>query len=283
MPPQRRSDDAASVKMPLTANSETASEINLIASFLAHEQIKDLSTHESVDCIAICASAVLYQTEQLFKVLESQPHLTKTVVLCGGIGHSTPLIYEAVAKSAKYNSLAKEVIGLPEARVLEKILEQYFDVSAITRGGCKVLIEDKSTNCGANASQSRKVLEAAGVPAPNTCIIIQDPTMALRTIASFEKVYDDLETPPKFISYPIFVPKVQTSGTEFQYLVEGVSDEDLWDTDRFFDLIMGEIPRLRDDEAGYGPNGKGFITHVDITQEVEDAWQRLENFLGNRR
>jgi uncharacterized SAM-binding protein YcdF (DUF218 family) len=269
--------------MLLTADSHTASDINLIARFLAHEQIQNLQSHPPVDCIIICASAVLYQAEMLFRALESRPDLAKTVVLCGGIGHSTPLIYEAVAKSTKYHALAAEVVGLPEARVLEKILQRYFGVSAITRAGSKVLIEDKSTNCGANALQSRKVLEAAGVPTPRTCIIIQDPTMALRTVTSFQKTYSDLETPPMFLSCPVFVPQVQVMASEFQYLVGGVSGTELWQTGRFFDLIMGEIPRLRDNEAGYGPKGKGFITHVDISEEVENAWQRLENVLGNRR
>ncbi|KAE9370110.1 hypothetical protein N431DRAFT_426555 [Stipitochalara longipes BDJ] len=269
--------------MPLTADSKTASDINLIASFLAHEQISDLQSHHPVDCIIICASAVLYQAEKLFQALESRLDLAKTIVLCGGIGHSTPLIYEAVAKSTKYHPLAKEVIGLPEARVLEKILEQYFDISVITNAGCKVLIEDKSTNCGANASQSRQVLEAAGVLTPTTCIIIQDPTMALRTIASFEKAYSDLEAPPKFFSCPFFVPKVQVPRSEFQYVIGDVANDELWNTGRFFDLIMGEIPRLRDNEAGYGPKGKSFISHIDIPQAVENAWQILENVLGNRR
>jgi uncharacterized SAM-binding protein YcdF (DUF218 family) len=269
--------------MPFTAESETASDVNLIARFLAHEQIQDLQSQSSVDCIVICASAVLYQAEKLFQALESRPDLAKTVVLCGGIGHSTTLIYEAVAKSTKYSALAEEVLGLPEARVLEKILERYFNVSSITKAGCQILIEDKSTNCGANASQSRQVLEAAGVSPSQTCIIIQDPTMALRTIASFEKTYGDLETPPKFLSCPILVPEVQVTASEFQYSVKGVSGDGLWETGRFFDLIMGEIPRLRDNDAGYGPMGKGFITHVDIPEEVEDAWQRLEDVLGNRR
>jgi uncharacterized SAM-binding protein YcdF (DUF218 family) len=269
--------------MLLTADSHTVSDINLIARFLAHEQIQNLPSHPPVDCIIICASAVLYQAEMLFRALESRPDLAKTVVLCGGIGHSTPLIYEAVAKSTKYHALAAEVVGLPEARVLEKILQRYFGVSAITRAGGKVLIEDKSTNCGANALQSRKVLEAAGVPTPRTCIIIQDPTMALRTVTSFQKTYSDLETPPIFLSCPVFVPQVQMMASEFQYLVGGVSRTELWQTGRFFDLIMGEIPRLRDNEAGYGPKGKGFITHVDISEGVENAWQRLENVLGNCR
>jgi len=270
-------------KMSLTANADTASDINLVSRFLAHEQIKDLSAHTPVDCIVICASAVLYQAEILFHVLSARPDLAKTVVLCGGIGHSTPLIYDAVAKSTKFNTLAKEVVGLPEARVLEKIMDRYFDVSAITSKGCKILIEDKSTNCGANALQSRKVLESAGVPTPKTVILLQDPTMALRTEASFEKAYATLDDPPKFFSCPIFVPEMQVSDLELQYSVTDVPGTELWETGRFFDLIIGEIPRLRDDEAGYGPKGKGFITHVDIPAEVEDAWKRLAGALMNHR
>jgi uncharacterized SAM-binding protein YcdF (DUF218 family) len=166
---------------------------------------------------------------------------------------------------------------------LEKIVERYFDVSSITSKGCKILIEDKSTNCGANASQSRKVLEAAGVRTFKTVIIIQDPTMALRTVASFEKTYADLEVPPQLLSCPIFVPEMQVTDSELKYSVSHVPGTELWENGRFFDLIMGEIPRLRDDEAGYGPKGKGFITHVDIPAEVEDAWKRLAGALGNRR
>ncbi|MNI99050.1 hypothetical protein D3C73_1580300 [compost metagenome] len=49
----------------------------------------------------------------------------------------------------------------------------------------------------------------------------------------------------------------------------------LWDMQRFISLIMGEIPRLKDDENGYGPNGKGFIGHVDIPKEVLEAYEIL--------
>lgn len=43
----------------------------------------------------------------------------------------------------------------------------------------------------------------------------------------------------------------------------------MWESDRYINLLMGEIPRLRDDENGYGPAGKGFIAHVDIPENVE--------------
>jgi len=42
-------------------------------------------------------------------------------------------------------------------------------------------------------------------------------------------------------------------------------------------LLLGELPRLRDDINGYGPLGRDFIVHVDIPAEVEAAWQILRN------
>lgn len=40
-------------------------------------------------------------------------------------------------------------------------------------------------------------------------------------------------------------------------------------------LLMGEIPRLSDTENGYGPKGKNFIAHVNIPNEVEEAFLEL--------
>ncbi|KAG0645484.1 hypothetical protein D0Z07_8692 [Hyphodiscus hymeniophilus] len=262
--------------MSLTASVETASDINLLASFLAHGQkIQDLQSHLPVDCIIICASAVLYQAEELFRILQAAPSLTKTVVLCGGNGHSTSLMWDAVAKSSRFSSLGSAVRGKPEARVLEDIMNKYFDIKCFETGDCKLLIEDKSTNCGANALYSRRLLEASGVSALKTCVVIQDPTMALRTIASFEKAYEDLDTRPKFLSCPLFIPQVRLVGSKLEYAVTEVPRKQLWEFERFMELVLGEIPRLRDDGEGYGPNGKGFITHVSIPTEVEDSWARL--------
>lgn len=46
--------------------------------------------------------------------------------------------------------------------------------------------------------------------------------------------------------------------------------------ERYLSLIAGELPRLRDDETGYGPRGKDFIIHVDIPRDIENAWQVLQ-------
>ena len=50
---------------------------------------------------------------------------------------------------------------------------------------------------------------------------------------------------------------------------------DTWPRDRWISLVMGEVPRLRDDEHGYGPLGRGFIAHVDLPDEVEFAHASL--------
>ena len=49
----------------------------------------------------------------------------------------------------------------------------------------------------------------------------------------------------------------------------------MWDMERYISLLMGEIPRLSDDENGYGPRGKNFIAHVDIPEEVRAAFEAL--------
>ena len=51
----------------------------------------------------------------------------------------------------------------------------------------------------------------------------------------------------------------------------------MWEINRYISLLLGEIPRLSDDEDGYGPLGKDFIAHVDIPDEVKHAFHELCN------
>lgn len=148
-----------------------------------------------------------------------------------------------------------------------------------------MLVEDQSTNCGANAVETRKVLEKAGITDIKTCVIVQDPTMSLRTVASFEKVYEDLpkDLRPQFSACPIFVPAVQMRDGRVEYVLDDAADhrkEDLWDMKRLCGLLVGEVARLKDDENGYGPKGKGFIGHVDVPTEVEVAARRVRETFG---
>ncbi|KAL4901437.1 hypothetical protein BDW74DRAFT_187674 [Aspergillus multicolor] len=278
--------------MALT-DPQTITDIDTVAAYLANPQVQLQGLPSSptpIDCIVICASMILHQAEALFSTLQSNQDTTKTLILCGGIGHSTQSLYDAVAQHPRFSVLSDDIAGLPEARVLEKILDSFFDRDVITDHGrgCKILVEDQSTNCGQNAAFTRRVLENAGVQ-PRTCMVIQDPTMMLRTKVSFEKVYEDVISPPEFVSCPVFVPKMEMSEKEGGAVLyadcgPGLESETaLWPLDRYLSLIMGEIPRLRDDEEGYGPRGRGFIPHVDVPVEVEDAWVRLRADFETRK
>lgn len=232
------------------------------------------------------------------------------LVLCGGIGHSSDYIYEAVAKHPRYNVLAKEAFGRPEAQVLRLIAERFFDIQestgaedvrnrlpSQTRPSVSVYVEDKSTNCGQNASFTVDLLRKNGITRPRSIVVVQDPTMCLRTTSCFIKVFeDDPKGTPSIVCWPTFIPSVVHVGDESPDISSedplkrlalhsssaiGLSSDLLWPVERFVDLIMGEIPRLRDDSSGYGPRGRGFITHVDIPQAVECAWHNVRTYLGD--
>ncbi|KAI4593092.1 hypothetical protein KJ359_010015 [Pestalotiopsis sp. 9143b] len=203
-----------------------------------------------------------------------------------------------------------KVRGHPEARVLQAIAEEFFGlvVSDQTANEAQesrptdaieesltVLVEDQSTNCGANASMTKGLLARHGIHNPHSIIVAQDPTMCRRTAASFGKLYEaDAESRPQILCWPTFVPRVTmveaqtvaSSGPLSQLTFQttpmsGPDPDDLWEMPRFADLIMGEIPRLRDTVDGYGPRGKGFISHVDVPPSVENAWRILRSSLGS--
>lgn len=269
-------------------------DINLLASFLAHQEIPFLSLSSlssssatQIDCIALCGSAILHTAESVFSFLQQRSTTTQpiTLVIAGGIGHSTPLLYAAVRSHPRYGPFFadRDLTGLAEARVLEIIGRELFGLDGRKGGSIRVLVDDRSTNCGANAVETGRVLDEAGVR-PRGIIVVQDPTMSLRTKAAFGKVFNsdgDGEEGVRVWACPTFVPRFieDEGGLRFE-VIEGLRAEGLWSMERFLDLLVGEIPRVRDDEGGYGPRGKGFIVHVDVPEEVEGAWRRLKEAVG---
>ncbi len=98
--------------------------------------------------------------------------------------------------------------------------------------------------------------------------------MQLRTWASFRRVWED-RPEVRFINYPAFVPLLEARAGALAYQQPDVPG--LWKMERFLSLVLGEIPRLRDDAEGYGPHGRGYIVHMDIPDEARDAYFRLRN------
>ncbi|WP_310529498.1 YdcF family protein [Nocardioides sp.] len=160
-----------------------------------------------------------------------------TLMLVGGRGHTTDELSRLVG--------ADEAAGTVEA---ELIAEHLLRVHGIT----DALLERTSTNCGDNVTRARELATRMGLR-PRTVALVQDPTMQRRMDAVFRLVWPD--------AAPVNLP--------------APDGRDMWPRHRWISLVMGEVPRLRDDQHGYGPQGRGFIAHVDVPDQVEVAHAAL--------
>ncbi|VTM14646.1 protein ydcF [Klebsiella pneumoniae] len=185
------------------------------------------------------------------------------LLISGGVGHSTGYLYEAVRQDPRYRTLP--VDGRPEAHVLADIAHDYWHIPH-----SRLVVEDQSTNCGENARFTRTTLESRGL-AHRRGIVIQDPTMQRRTMATFARVWQGA-TPPQWLSFPGCSPVLEQTDGQLGFAGGGAG---LWPVTRYLALLLGELPRLQDTPEGYGPRGKDFISHVTFPPEILDAWRQL--------
>lgn len=240
---------------------ETQQAINTLGHWLARDEFSADEHYSADDAIILAGNAVIPTIDAACRLAATHDI---PLVLSGGIGHSTTFLYAAIAQHPAYNTLP--TTGRPEAAILADIARHFWNVPQE-----RIHIESRSTNCGENAAFSRDLLAAKGLY-PQRIIVVQDPTMQRRTLATFARVYQDQSVVPEWVSYPGVVPEVY-AGERSVHFKGG--DKGLWPMERYLSLLLGEIPRLRDDEKGYGPAGKDFIVHVDIPPHIEQAWQTL--------
>lgn len=218
---------------------QLADDLNLLSRFLAAPS----ELPAKVDLIVILGSALPVNATHGASLFHRG--LADQILISGGIGHSTPLLW------ANLEDHDIDTDNRSEADIFHELLTAHYKVPEE-----KILVEFSSTNCGANATESKKLLDSLGID-PQSLILIQDPTMQLRSQASFAKSFPNA----KLYNSPPFTPLI----TENRLAHEG------WDFDRFIELVLGEIPRFE----AYGPKGKGFIAHVDVPPEIRAAWLRL--------
>ncbi|WP_243108029.1 ElyC/SanA/YdcF family protein [Clostridium sp. JN-9] len=248
---------------------QIVNDINNIILFLSKRDIDELTPKAlhgkfgitKVDMLIILGNSIPYIAELGADAYKNC--IAEDLMVVGGIGHSTKYLIENVQKNNKYIDINTN--NKSEADILSQIIEKRINID-----NHKIIIENKSTNCGSNAHESLNVLKKRG-HIPKSILLIQDPTMQIRTHASFLKEWSEEKT--LIISYSPFIPKVKVSHNGYTHINNKI--DGLWSKERFIDLIMGEIPRLRDDSQGYGPMGKGFIGHVDIPEKVLDSYNRL--------
>lgn len=242
-------------------SNATRDAANLLGRWLAQQETTEPPVLADDEVIVLAGNAAIPTVDAACQLAASSE---ARLVITGGIGHSTTFLYAAIARHSRYHTLP--TTGLAEATILADIAHQFWQIPRE-----RILCETASGNCGENARFTRTLLEAQGITRPRG-VLVQDPTMQRRTMATFARVWRDIGGAENWHSWPGFVPVLEQgeNGAIFAGHLEG-----LWAVDRYLSLIIGELLRLRDDASGYGPKGRDFIEHVDIPTDVEAAWRAL--------
>ncbi|CAN5498152.1 YdcF family protein [soil metagenome] len=159
-------------------------------------------------------------------------------VLVGGVGHTTAAL-RAVLRERGHDAAAATEADLMAAYLRAQ------------HGLTDVLLERESTNCGNNVTLARDLVTREGLE-PASVALVQDSTMQRRMDAVARHVWPDV----RLVNRP-------------------GPDSRGWPFERWVRLVVGEVPRLRDDADGYGPHGLGFIAHVDVPDDVSRAHAAL--------
>lgn len=247
----------------------TEEKINLLADFCGKRDIKELTKEElmkkynieQADVLILFGGSILEGCNIAGKAMLNGA--AKKLIIVGGEGHTT----ESLRKKIKEECPEIITEHKMESEIMGKYMELKYNIK-------DYFIEKDSTNCGNNVTYALSLLKEKNINAENI-IIIQDASMQHRMEAGFKKYDSSIN----IINYASYKVKVVVKNGKLTYDNSNILG--MWDIERYISLLMGEIPRLYDDENGYGPNGKGFIAHVDVPQDVLHAFKYLENQYGN--
>jgi uncharacterized SAM-binding protein YcdF (DUF218 family) len=256
------------------STDQLARDINRISAYLA---LDDFMGNEpgprilnSLDAIVLLGNQVVATLTAACTLLEQAP--AAILLLSGGTGHSTPLLYENL-RNSRYGVLVHQGLileSMAEAEMYAVVARAAF---AIPTGSIR--IENRSRNSAENARYSLEILQHRGLEGP--VLILQDPTMQRRSILTWTREADLAGSDARALSHAVFVPKVETGPDRTLRLADDQA-QGTWPLERFLGLILGEIERLYDDENGYGPRGRDFLPHVDIPEPVCESYRRVSEY-----
>ena len=243
---------------------DKAESINILADFCGKRDISSLSQKElqnkygykQADVFVLFGGSILEGGNVLATAIQEE--IAKKYIIVGGNGHTT----EALRQKMHGEMNEIETKALSEAEIFAAFLDYKYHLHVD-------YLEKESTNCGNNITYLMEVLEKNDIP-HQSIIIAQDATMQCRMEKVLRKQVSEEMDIINYATYKVHVKEEQGMLT---YL-ENVWG--MWDMERYISLLMGEIPRLTDDENGYGPLGKDYIVHVDIPDRVAFAFAELE-------
>lgn len=251
-------------------NEQIAKYINILGNFCGRRDVKELSPEylqdkygiHQAEVMVLFGGSILCGGDVLAQAMKNKA--AKTYILVGGAGHTTETLRQNVHKEYPSILTAEQ----PEAEIFNQYLHAAYGLKAD-------YLEVQSTNCGNNITYLLNLLEEKAIEV-NHIILCQDATMQCRMEAGLRKYVSDKW---KIINYASYQAKVMVNNGHLAYSSE---IHGMWDIDRYISLLMGEIPRLSDNAEGYGPRGKGFIAHVEIPEEVQEAFEELKKVYGKK-
>ena len=257
-------------ELKVKINLKIANNINILGKFCGIRDINELSQEKlleyygirQADVMVLFGGSVLAGGDVLAEAIKNK--IAKKYIIVGGAGHTTETLRQIIHQ--EYPEI--ETRDLPEAEIFQRYLKTLY--------GCKAdYLETQSTNCGNNITYLLDLLREKNIGF-KSIILSQDASMQRRMAAGLRKyVQEDIV----IINYATYTVNVLSAGEELCYEKE---IHGMWTIDRYVNLLMGEIPRLTDDENGYGPNGKNFIAHVDVPETVKIAFEELKLIYGNK-
>lgn len=212
---------------------------------------------DQADVFVLFGGSILAGGDLLAQAIKDR--IAKVYVIVGGAGHTTETLRQTVHD--EYPGI--QTAGLPEAEIFQKYLKEVYSCEAD-------YLEPKSTNCSNNITYLLDLLAEKNIKY-SSIILCQDATMQRRMDAGLRKYAEDELLIINYASYRASIT-VKNNDLSYSEYIRG-----MWDMDRYVNLLMGKIPRLKDDENGYGPGGKNFIAHVDIPGTVYDAFCQLKH------
>ena len=252
---------------------QIARDLNTLGDFLARRDVPALTGDAlrgaygvgRADLLVLLGGSIPHGCETAGRAFRDG--IARKLMIVGGEGHTTPFLRRAIAE--RYPAVPAEF--RTEAEIIAELLQQEFGLSKQ-----EFLIENRSANCGENASFSFRLARESGLR-PKTVIVMQDSTMQLRTQAAFQKEW--AAWAPQLIGFAAYRARIAAKDGRPAFENGGLWG--MWSMEHYISLLMGEIPRLRDAPGGYGPNGRNYIAHVDLPAEVEPAFERLRAPYGD--
>ncbi|MEI5995415.1 YdcF family protein [Candidatus Enterococcus mansonii] len=212
---------------------------------------------KTYDLVILAGNSLPYLADEFIQLYKQNK--AATFLLVGGKGHATPFLKK------NFQNMGINVSDGSETDMYLDYFKQKYHLDSDL-----FLIEKESTNSGENALFSLNIIKKAGIK-PKNVLLLQDPILQRRTKATFEKEWQEINA--QFINDVPIVPVVKSIDETVHFEDQRLNG--LWNKAYFLSLVLGEIPRLRNDKNGYGPNGCNYIGAVEIPKSVERAYEEL--------